>query len=226
MKPARGVILDVDGTLVDSNDAHAKAWVEAFAEHGIRVSYEKVRTLIGMGSDKLMPKLSGIKADSPQGQEISKRRGEIFLKQFLSHLRPSSGARPLLHRMRDEGLRLVVASSAKKGELKPLLRICGVDEVIEDKTSSDDADRSKPDPDIVRAALDKLGLSPAEVIMLGDTPYDIEAAGRAGVRTVAVRCGGWGDDGLRGATAIYQDPADLLARYDASPFATVSTATR
>lgn len=226
MKPARGVILDVDGTLVDSNDAHAKAWVEAFAEHGIRVSYEQVRTLIGMGGDKLMPKVSGIRADSPQGRAISKRRGELFLKQYLPHLRPSPGARELLHRMRDEGLKLVVASSAKKDELKPLLKVCGADEVIEDKTSSDDADRSKPDPDIVHAALENLGLPPAEVVMLGDTPYDIEAAGRAGVRTVAVRCGGWGDDGLRGAAAIYQDPANLLEHFAASPFATVGAATR
>src|SRR5436305_3865330 len=154
MPPIRGVILDVDGTLVDSNDAHAKAWVEAFAEHGVRVPFDQVRRLIGMGGDKLMPKVSGIQADSPQGQQISKRRGEIFLSQYLPHLRPCPGARELLHHMRDEGLKLVVASSAKKGELKPLLKICGADEVIEDKTSSDDADRSKPDPDIVHAALD------------------------------------------------------------------------
>ena len=115
--------------------------------------------------------------------------------------------------------RLVVASSAKEDELKELIKIAGAEEFIEDKTSSSDAENSKPDPDIVQAALDELGLAPDEVIMLGDTPYDVEAAARAGIKTIGLRSGGWQDADLRGAEAVYADPADLLARYDSSPLA-------
>src|SRR5829696_4296497 len=111
-KPVRGIILDIDGTLVDSNDAHARAWVEALAEHGIQVPFEKVRRLIGMGGDKLMPRVCGIREDSPEGKKISKRRKEIFRERYLPSLRPCRGARELLQRMHAGGLKLVVASSA------------------------------------------------------------------------------------------------------------------
>lgn len=217
IKPIRGIVLDVDGTLVDSNDAHTHAWVEALAANGVHVPFAKVRRLIGMGGDKLLPLVSGLQEDSPKGEQISKRRGEIFAQKYLSTLHPSPGAKDLLIHMRAKGLRLVVASSAKDDELKPLLKICGADALIEDKTSSDDADRSKPDPDIIHAALKNLGIPLAEVVMLGDTPYDVEAATRAGIATIALRCGGWHDNDLAGALAVYQDPADLLAHYDNSP---------
>ncbi len=217
--PIRGIILDVDGTLVDSNDAHARAWVEALAEQGVEVPFEKVRRAIGMGGDKLLPHVARIDAESAQGKKIGKRRGEIFEKHYLAALAPTPGAKELLHHLHARGLRLVVASSAKKDELDPLLRICGADKLIEDKTSSDDADCSKPDPDVVHAALDGLGLGASEVVMLGDTPYDVEAARRAGVATIAFRCGGWKDVDLKGAMAVYRDPADLLAQYDSSPLA-------
>jgi len=219
MRPPSGVLLDVDGTLVDSNDAHAQAWVRALAEAGISVPFERVRALIGKGGDKLLPEAAGIDPDSPQGKSISKRRGEIFQKDFLPSLKPFPGAKELLVRMKREGLRLAVASSAKEDELKGLLRVCGADELIEASTSSDDADNSKPDPDIVHAALDRIGLPAEEVILLGDTPYDVEAAGRAGVKVVALRCGGWSDADLAGALAIHDSPEDLLAHFEESPFA-------
>ena len=170
MSKIRGIILDIDGTLVDSNDAHAKAWVEALAEHGINVSFEQVRRLIGMGGDKLLPKASGLEEDSPKGKRISDRRREIFKERYLPTLRPTPGARDLLRHLHEQGLKLVVASSSKKDELHGLLRVCGADEFIKDKTSSDDADRSKPDPDIVQAALKQLGLPAANVVLLGQ--YD------------------------------------------------------
>src|SRR5205823_11392087 len=210
METVQGVILDIDGTLVDSNDAHARAWVEALAEHGVEVPFEKVRRMIGMGADKLLPKATGLEENSPKGKRISDRRREIFKERYLPTLRPTPGARDLLQHLDKQGLKLVVASSSKKDELHALLRICGADEVIEDKTSSDDADRSKPDPDIVQAALKQLGLPAAKVVMLGDTPYDVEAAHRTGIGLIAVRCGGWGDRELVGALAVYDDPADLL----------------
>ena len=219
MALVHGAILDVDGTLVDSNDAHARAWVEAFRDLGFDVPYEKVRPLIGMGGDNLLPVAVGIEEDDPRGERLSKRRGEIFKEKYLRTLKPFPGTRALLKRLRREGLELAVASSASKDDLKPLLEIAQAADLIDSKTSSDDAENSKPDPDIIQAALKRLGMSPGDALMLGDTPYDIEAAGRAGVKTVAFRCGGWKDDGLKGAIAIYDGPADLLARFDGSPFA-------
>lgn len=217
MRTIAGVILDVDGTLVDSNDAHTRAWVEALAEQGIQVPYEEIRRRIGMGGDKLLPAVARIEEDSSQGQQVSKRRMAIFKEKYLPTLRPTPGAAELLQHLHDFGLRLAVASSAKKNELDPLLRICGASKLIHAKTSSDDADRSKPDPDIVQAALKELDQPPDQVMMLGDTPYDIEAAGRASVGVIALRCGGWTDAGLKGALAVYDNPGDLLAHYDTSP---------
>ncbi|HYP29895.1 MAG TPA: HAD family hydrolase [Blastocatellia bacterium] len=216
-KPVRGVILDVDGTLVDSNDAHARAWVEALSEQGVEAEFEKARRLIGMGGDKLLPELSGIEEESPEGRRASERRGRIFKEKYLPSIKPLPGARELLKRMTEDGLKLTVASSAKKDELDPLLEVAGASDLMEEKTSSDDAENSKPDPDIVEAALGKAGLSPDEVVMIGDTPYDIESAGKAGVGVIALRSGGWKDEDLSGAIAIYEDPADLLAHYDESP---------
>ncbi len=217
MKPVRGVILDVDGTLVDSNDAHACAWIEALGEHDITVPFNKVRKLIGMGGDKLLPAVCDFKADSAEGKKVSKRRKEIFKSRYLPSLRPFAGVRELLQRMRADGLELAVASSARKEELEPLLKLCRVDDLIAARTSADDADNSKPDPDVVHAALAELNMPASEVLLLGDTPYDIEAGARAGVGVIALRCGGWGDADLAGAAAVYNNPADLLARYDSSP---------
>jgi HAD superfamily hydrolase (TIGR01509 family) len=214
----RAVIFDVDGTIVDSNDAHARAWVMALAESGWRVEFSRVRPLIGMGGDKLLPKVAGIAADSPKGEAIDTRRREIFKTEFLPHLEPTRGARELLEWLRDDRLTLVVASSASASELQDLLRVAGAEKLMESTTSSDDADRSKPDPDIVQAAIDRTGCPPAETIMIGDTPYDVEAALRAGIEIIALRCGGWMDPELNGAIAIYSDPADLLEHYDLSPF--------
>ena len=188
------------------------------SEAGVRANFETVRRLIGKGGDKLLPEVAGIEADSPQGKAISERRGEIFRWEFLPSLHPFPGAKELLARIKKEGLRLAVASSAKEDELKRLLRVCGADELVEASTSADDADRSKPDPDIVRAAFKRLSLSPTQVILLGDTPYDVEAGTRAGVKVVALRCGGWNDTDLAGALCVYDGPADLLARFEESPF--------
>ena len=219
MNKVRGVLLDIDGTLVDSNDAHAHAWVKAFEESGIRVSFSQVRRLIGKGGDKIISELAGWDHESPQARRLSDRRREIF-EAGLPSLRAFPKAQELLARMHQDGMRLVVASSAKADELEALLKVCGADHFVEGKTSSDDADRSKPDPDIVTVALRKISLPTSQVVMLGDTPYDVEAATRAGIRVIALRCGGWGDDDLAGAVAIYDDPADLLEHYDSSPLAT------
>ena len=212
----QGVIFDVDGTLVDSNDAHAQSWVDTFAEAGYEVPFEVVRPLIGMGADKLLPKTIGIRHDSEQGKKLIKRRSEIFRERYLPNLRPLPGARGLVLRVRDDGLKAIVATSAKDEELKGLLKAADVDDLMEEKATASDAKRSKPDPDIVEAAIEESGLPSSNAVMIGDTPYDVEAATRAGVRIIAFRSGGWDDASLKGAAQIYDGPADLLAHYDAS----------
>jgi HAD superfamily hydrolase (TIGR01509 family) len=212
------VIFDVDGTLVDSNDAHALAWVQANTESGRRVEFSRVRPLIGMGGDKLLPEVTALSIDSPEGKAITSRRREIFQRDHLPHLKPTRGAQALLEWLRDDRQKLLVASSAEDDELRQLLEVAGASKLIESATSSDDAERSKPDPDIVTAALERAGVPAAEVIMVGDTPYDVEAALRAGIEIIGLRSGGWSDQELAGAVAVYADPADLLEHYDLSPF--------
>jgi HAD superfamily hydrolase (TIGR01509 family) len=217
--PLRGVLLDIDGTLIDSNDAHADSWHETLREFGRDIPAATVRPLIGMGGDKLLPRLLGVDADSEEGKAFSERRAAVFRERYVPRLRTTPGAKELVRRLRDAGLRLVVATSAKEEELEAMLAQVGLDDLLTQKTSSDDADRSKPDPDIVRAALSKGKLTPGEAIMLGDTPYDVEAARRAGVGCIALRCGGWDAPALGGALAVYDDPAHLLREFTASPFA-------
>jgi HAD superfamily hydrolase (TIGR01509 family) len=214
----RTILLDIDGTLIDSNDAHARAWVDALRTHGYVIPFEEVRPLIGMGGDKLVPRLTGLDPESSEAERLGETRSTLFLERELPTLRPTKGARALLEQLSSKGFELVIATSAKADEVQALLEQAGVADLIPLASSSDDADRSKPDPDIVQAALRMSGSLAAHSVMVGDTPYDVEAAGRARVPSIALRCGGWwDDDALRAATAIYDDPADLLARLRESP---------
>jgi len=212
----RGVIFDVDGTLVASNDAHARSWVEALSEAGYEVPLDVIWPMIGMGGDKLMPAAAGIESDSPEGKNLARRRWEIFERRYLPRLEPTPGARALVKRLVDDGLMVVVASSANGNELGALLEAAGVADLVDKVTSSSDAEDSKPDPDIVLAAVRKSGLEPDELIMVGDTPYDIQAATGAGLPLVAVLTGGWRIEELAGAVAIYDDPAEMLEWFQAS----------
>lgn len=211
------VLLDVDGTLVDSNDAHAQAWADTLHERGYAVSFARLRRLIGQGGDKLLPNAVSVAAESELGQQLAERRTRIFSERYLPRVQAFPGARALLERLRADGFALVVATSAKREELEPLLDVAGVADLLEDATSSDDAEHSKPDADIVEAALKKAGCPPERAVLLGDTPYDVEAARRASVAAIALRCGGWSDAELSGASAIYADVADLLRHYEQSP---------
>lgn len=212
----RGVIFDIDGTLVDSNDAHARSWVDTFGEAGYDVPFEVVRPLIGMGGDKLLPKAINVRHDSKEGKKLSKRRSEIFRRDYLPGLRALEGSRALVQRVRDEGLMPVVATSAKDEELKGLLKAAEVADLMEEEATASDAKRSKPDPDIVEAAIEQAGLEARELVMIGDTPYDVEAATRAGIRIIGFRSGGWGDKDLSGSVEIYDGPAQLLEKYSSS----------
>lgn len=214
----QGVLLDIDGTLILSNDIHAQAWVEAFAKYGYDIKFEQVRPLIGMGGDKIIPELvPGLTKEEGDGKAISEYRKELLLNQHISKIVPVKGARQLIERMQEEGLRVIVATSASNEELKALLQAAQVDDLLPEATTSSDAETSKPEPDIVQAALNKGQFQPDQVVMLGDTPYDIASAKAANVGVIAVRSGGFAEDQLAGAIAIYNDTADLLAHYEQSP---------
>jgi HAD superfamily hydrolase (TIGR01509 family) len=214
----RGVIFDIDGTLVASNDAHARSWVMTLSEAGYDVPFDVIWPMIGMGGDKLLPSAIGVEVESEEGRKLTARRWEIFQERFLPSLRPTPGARNLVKRIAVDGLQTMVATSAKGSELKALLEAADVADLMDATTSASDANDSKPDPDIVQAAVRKSGLDPDELIMLGDTPYDVEAAIGAHVNLVGVLSGGWTVEELSGAVAIYDDPADLLRWYDRSRF--------
>ncbi len=217
----QGVLLDIDGTLVLSNDAHAQAWVEAFAEQGYKIKFADVRPLIGMGGDQLIPRiLPELSGKEGVGKKAADRRKELIIDKFSANLAPAPGSRELVQRLKQDGFKLVVASSATSQELSSLLEAGEVEDLLteETTTTSSDADSSKPEPDLVQVALSKGNLQPEQAIMLGDTPYDIEAASKAGVGVIAFRCGGFDDSQLADALAIYNDPADLLKHYESSPF--------
>jgi len=209
----RGVLFDVDGTLVASNEAHARSWADTLNEIGYDVPYDVIWPMIGMGGDKLLPAAAGIEINSTLGDRLSKRRWEIFQEKYLQHLRPTPGARELVERLKNDGYELVVASSAGGNELGALMKAAGVDDLMDAATSSSDADDSKPDPDIVEAAVKKSGFDPDELVMLGDTPYDVQAATGAQVPLIALLCGGWRMEELAGAAAYFDDPADIVRRY-------------
>lgn len=207
----KGMLLDIDGTLVLSNDAHAHSWVDAFERFGYRVSFDAVRPLIGMGGDKLIRTVvPGLTDESGDGKKIKELRSKIFLDTYAAGVGPAQGARRLIEGLQAGGIKTIVASSSTQEELDALLKAGNLQDILTKSTTSDDADNSKPDPDIVQVALQKLGLAADEVLMLGDTPYDIASARKARIRCVAVRCGGWPDDGLAGAVQIYDDPAAVL----------------
>jgi HAD superfamily hydrolase (TIGR01509 family) len=215
-RSTRAVLLDVDGTLIDSNDAHARAWVDTGRELGYDIRFEHVRWLIGMGGDRVLPRLTGLEEESAAGGEVLERRGEIFRERYLPGLRVFPGTRELLARMRGDGHTLVVATSASERDLQALLRQGGLEDLIDGATNSDQAEDSKPAPDIIQAALQRARASAERAVMIGDTPYDVEAAARAGVRCIGLTCGGWSAAELQGAAEVYRDPAALLDRYGES----------
>jgi HAD superfamily hydrolase (TIGR01509 family) len=207
------VIFDVDGTLVDSVDYHAEAWERAFARHGHDIAFAALRSQIGKGGDQLMPEFLSEAELKSEGSKIEADRRAIFKAEYLHRVKGFPGCPDLFRALRQHGLRIALASSSKSDELKIYKAAAGIDGLTDVETSSDDAEKSKPHPDIFQAALEKLGLPPDRVLVVGDTPYDAEAARKAGVASVGVLCGGFAEADIRaaGASRVYRDPADLLA---------------
>lgn len=221
-RPLRGVLFDVDGTLVDSNDANAHAWVDAMEMEGHQIAFDTIRPLIGMGADKVLPQVLGIAKETEEGKRISQHRKDIYLRHYLPQLKAFPKALELLERMREQGLTLVIATTAEPEELQGVLPLLGphASTLFADAATAKEAGQSKPDGDVVHVAVERSGYRPEELMMIGDTPYDSEAAAKVGVQTIAFRSGGWSDEDLRKAIAVYDGPADLLAHYETSVFAT------
>ena len=217
----KAVIFDIDGTLIDSVDLHARAWQEAFAHFGKQFDFERVRYQIGKGGDQLLPVFLSEEEIEKFGDELTEYRGELFKREYLPRVVAFPRVRELFERILRDGKRIALASSAKKEELSEYKRIANIEDLVEEEASSDDAEKSKPHPDIFEAALAELGVEPSDAIVVGDTPYDAEAARKAGVRTIGVLSGGFPEEDLReaGCVRIYKDAADLLANYDTSPLA-------
>jgi HAD superfamily hydrolase (TIGR01509 family) len=219
---ADAILFDIDGTLLDSNGLHAECWAEVLRCHGSVVPVEAIRRQIGKGADKLMPVFLPQDVVERIGAQLKKERVELFRTKYLPRARVLPKVRELFDRLKADGKRIALASSATGPELDDYKRILGLADLLDAETSADDAERSKPDPDIFLAALQRLGSTDrSKTVAVGDTPYDAEAGWKAGLQVVGVTCGGWPEADLRAAGClwVYRDPADLLANYERSPLA-------
>jgi HAD superfamily hydrolase (TIGR01509 family) len=215
----KAVIFDIDGTLIDSVDMHAHAWQEAFAKFGVKVAFDDLRSQIGKGGDQLIPVFLSKEEQERFGEALDKFRGELWKAKYMSQVKPFPGARQLVWRVRAEGLQVALASSAKADEVEFYKRVAHIEDLVEEQTSADDAERSKPHPDIFEAALARLkDVDAREAVTIGDSPYDAIAAGKLRMTSIGVLSGGFPEDELwkAGYSEIYRDCEDLLERYEES----------
>jgi HAD superfamily hydrolase (TIGR01549 family) len=210
-------IFDIDGTLVDSNELHVDSWDRAFRRFGKQFTREQLHAQIGKGSDQYLPEFLTPEEIKRFGKELDEYRSELFRKEYRPKVRPFPKVRELFQRIHDDKKRIVLASSGKKSDTEYYVDLLKIGDLIDGCVSGDDAESSKPAPDIFAASLEKLDdVSPVAAVTVGDTRFDIEAAGKASLKTIAFLCGGTPEAVLRdtGAIAIYRDPADFLAHYD------------
>jgi len=213
----KAFIFDIDGTLIDSNDFHAEAWQKAFEKYGKKIPFDKIRPQIGKGADTLLPEFLTEQEIKEFGDETADLRGEIFKREYLSRVKPFPKVRELFQRIKADGKRIALASSSNEDEVEAYKKIANIEDLVEKSTSADDAEKSKPEPDIFEAALELLGNpAPETVLVVGDTPYDAEAATKAKLKIVGVLCGGFSEKDLRekDCLEVYQDPSDLLQNYE------------
>ena len=206
-------ILDIDGTLVDTNYHHTVAWYRAFRQHGIVLPMWRIHRHIGMGGDQLIASLTDDETEREKGDDIRAAEKPLYLA-FIEEIEPMDGARQLIVDIKERGHTVVLASSAKQDEVDHYLDQLDARDLADDWTTSADVESTKPEPDLVRAALEKAGADAGDAVMVGDTTWDVEAAGRAGVETIAVRTGGFGSDELEeaGAAAVFESVAELRER--------------
>lgn len=216
----KALLFDIDGTLVDSNDLHVLAWDEAFRDAGHAFDRATLHDHIGKGADNYVPSLLP-EVSEDEAERLGDAHGRIYKERYLPQVRPFPHARDLLKRSRQAGYKVVLASSASGEELEHYLKLLDAADLVDAHTSADDVGCSKPCPDIFDTARRKIGVTPDEALVIGDTPYDMEAAAKAGMRALAVRSGKFPDDRLSGAVAIFDDVAELFRRFDASPLSRV-----
>jgi HAD superfamily hydrolase (TIGR01509 family) len=209
-------LFDVDGTLIDSVDLHAKAWQKTLAHFGFDIPYEQVRSQIGKGGDQLLPVFVPKDQLERNEETIQKYRSELFKRDYLSQVRPFPRVRDLFLRVKRDGFLIALASSANADELGSYKKLANITDLVDAETAGSDVDCSKPCPDVFEVAIDRVKVQPENALVIGDTQYDAIAARRAGLRTVGVLCGGFPEKDLReaGCVRIYRDPAQLLDRYD------------
>lgn len=214
MPPA--AILDIDGTLVDTNYQHAAAWYRAFRQHGIVLAVWRIHRHIGMGGDQLVASLTDEQTDEERGDDIRTAEKALYLA-LIEEVESMEGARELIVDLKDSGHDVILASSAKEDEVEHYLDLLDARDLADGWTTSADVEATKPEPDLVKAAVEKAG--GGEAVMIGDTTWDVEAAGRAGVKTLAVMTGGFGADELReaGALEVYESVAELRERLSETP---------
>ena len=223
----RGVLFDVDGTLVDSTYFHTIAWWQGFRQQGMDVPMASIHRHIGMGGDKLLDRLLPPDADEELRGAIERAHGAIF-STFWPAIRPFDAARELLQRCSESGFAVALASSAHARDLQVLRGILDAEDWIDCVTSSADASESKPSPDILRAALERLKLGPEDVVYVGDSVWDVKAAARLDIGTIGLTCGGISEAELRtaGALEVYADPRSLLQSLDGSPIGELASRRR
>ncbi len=216
--PSRpAAILDIDGTLVDTNYHHAIAWYRAFRRHGITLPLFRIHRHIGMGGDQLVGALAGERWDAEHGDDVRETEGELYM-ELIDEVRPLEGARELLEALHERGHALVLASSAKPHEVDHYLDLLQARDLADGWTTSGDVEHTKPEPDLVAAAVEKAGGGPA--VLLGDSTWDCKAADRAGVPAIGVLTGGFSEQDLRdaGAVCVVTELRTLLDDLDATPF--------
>ena len=212
----KAVIFDVDGTLVDTVDLHTQAWVEAFKQYGYDFPYQELRQQIGKGGNKIVADFLEPEAVEKVGNGITEFRKEFYQENLLWQARPFDKVKDLFERLKADGIKIVLASSARPGTLDHYIKILDVKDLIEGVTAGEEVEKSKPEPDIFVAALDHIeGIEASEAIAVGDSPYDAQAASQIDLRPVGVLCGGFSKETLKeaGCVALYQDPADILENY-------------
>ena len=208
------MLLDIDGTLVDSNDKHTQCWVDAFARFGKDVPWDVIRSQIGKGGDLLVPDTLNAREMRAFGEPLKKYRGELWKEKYMQSVKPFPGAVEGMHAIHDRGVKLALASSSNPDEVEYYVELLGVGELLEGTTSKEDAEFSKPSPEIFRAALDELKSDPAFTLAVGDTPYDILAAHRVPVPIAAVLCGGFARETLAKAEFLFDDFATMTKELD------------
>lgn len=217
--PLKAVFLDIDGTLVDSNEFHVMAWQEAFRDHGHHIDLDQIRSQIGKGSDQLIPALLP-DLDEKAGKAIANRHGEIFQTRYLKQVKAFPHATDLIEMLHAKGKKVILASSADKTEVDHYARLLKVGAILTGTVSKDDVENSKPAGDIFTAALAQVfPMAASEALAIGDTPYDVESALRSDIKTIGLRSGGFSGEILAeaGAPYIYASVKELFDKFDSSP---------